>query len=161
VLLLALIFIVLPIAEIFVIIQVGQAIGPWWTIALLIVDSIIGARLLRWQGGRAWRNFQEALAAGRIPHREILDGVLIIAGGAFLLTPGFITDVFGLVLLIPPSRAAVRRMVVALLGRRSAARVTRVVVRRRPFTTPTSKENGHGSPPDSRPVDPERRLPPA
>ena len=63
------------------IIQVGQAIGPLWTILLLILDAIIGVRLLRWQGGRAWINFQNALAAGRMPHREILDGALIISVG--------------------------------------------------------------------------------
>ena len=73
-LLLILLFILVPIAEIYVIIQVGQAIGALWTVLLLIADSIIGARLLRWQGRRAWARFQEALAAGRVPHREILDG---------------------------------------------------------------------------------------
>jgi UPF0716 protein FxsA len=150
---LVLIFIVVPIAEIYVIIQVGQAIGALWTVLLLIADSIIGARLLRWQGGRAWINFQSALAAGRIPHREILDGVLVIAGGAFLLTPGFITDVFGLVLLIPPSRAVVRRFVAGVLARRSGARFARVVVRRVP---------GRPDPPEptATPIDSERRLPP-
>src|SRR5919109_2765726 len=94
--LLVLIFIVVPIAEIYVIIQVGQAIGALWTIALLIADSVIGARLLSWQGRSAWRRFPQALAEGRMPHNEILDGVMIIFGGALLLTPGFITDVFGL-----------------------------------------------------------------
>src|SRR5205814_7820639 len=99
-LLLVLIFIVVPIVEIYVIIQVGQAIGALWTILLLIADSIIGARLLSWQGRRAWKRFQEALAAGRLPHREVLDGALIVVGGAFLLAPGFITDVVGIVLLV-------------------------------------------------------------
>ena len=60
-------------------------------------------------GARGLARFQEALAEGRMPHREVLDGVLIIVGGAFLLTPGFITDIFGLVLLLPPTRAVVRR----------------------------------------------------
>jgi UPF0716 protein FxsA len=152
-LLLALIFIVVPIIEIYVIIQVGQAIGALWTVLLLVVDSIIGARLLRWQGGRAWVNFQNALAAGRIPHREILDGVLIIVGGAFLLTPGFVTDALGLVLLIPPSRAVVRRFVVAALTRRSGARLARVVVRRVPGRPDPP-------PPTATPTDSERRLPP-
>ena len=92
-LLLVILFVLVPIAEIYVIIQVGQAIGALWTVLILIVDSLIGARLLSWQGRRAWAAFQSALAAGRIPHREVLDGVLIILGGAFLLTPGFITDV--------------------------------------------------------------------
>jgi UPF0716 protein FxsA len=117
--LLVLLFIVLPIAEIYVIIQVGQAIGVLWTILLLIADSIIGARLVSWQGRRAWQRFQEALAQGRVPHREVMDGVLIIVGGAFLLAPGFITDVIGLVLLIPPSRALVRRVLArAIISRR-------------------------------------------
>jgi UPF0716 protein FxsA len=116
--LLFLLFILVPIAEIYVIIQVGQAIGALWTILLLIADSIIGARLLSWQGRRAWARFQEALAAGRVPHREVLDGVLIVVGGAFLLTPGFITDVFGLALLIPPSRALIRRLLARAIVRR-------------------------------------------
>ena len=106
--LLILLFILVPIAEIYVIIQVGQAIGALWTILLLIADSVIGARLLAWQGRSAWGRFQEALAAGRVPHREILDGVMVVAGGTLLLTPGFITDVVGLILLLPPSRALVR-----------------------------------------------------
>jgi UPF0716 protein FxsA len=150
--LLFLIFIVVPIAEIYVIIQVGQAIGPLWTILLLIADSIIGARLLRWQGGRAWLSFQSALAAGRIPHKEVMDGILIVLGGAFLLTPGFITDVFGLVLLVPPSRAVVRRFATRMLQRRGAARLTRVVVRRRPGPP--------GGPPTATPSNPGRELPP-
>jgi len=117
--LLVLLFIVVPIAEIYVIIQVGQAIGVLWTILLLIADSIIGARLLSWQGRRAWLRFQEALAEGRVPHREVMDGVLIIVGGAFLLAPGFITDVVGLVLLIPPTRSLVRRALTrAIVARR-------------------------------------------
>ena len=150
---LVLLFIVVPIVEIYVIIQVGQAIGALWTILLLIADSIIGARLLRWQGGRAWVNFQNALAAGRLPHREIMDGVLIIAGGAFLLTPGFVTDIFGAVLLIPPSRAVVRKFVSAMLMRRSGARFARVVVRRVPGRDAPP-------PPTATPTDTERRLPP-
>jgi UPF0716 protein FxsA len=117
--LLFLLFIVVPIAEIYVIIQVGEAIGAFWTVLLLIADSIIGARLLSWQGRRAWARFQEAVASGRVPHREVIDGALIILGGAFLLTPGFITDVVGLVFLLPPSRTLVRRL------------LTRAIVRRR------------------------------
>jgi UPF0716 protein FxsA len=103
--LLVLLFILVPIAEIYVIIQVGQAIGPWWTIALLIADSILGSMLMRSQGKAAWRRFNAAIAEGRPPAREVLDGVLVIFGGAFLLTPGFISDIFGLIFLIPPTRA--------------------------------------------------------
>jgi UPF0716 protein FxsA len=125
-LLLLLLFIVVPIIEIYVIIQVGQAIGALWTIVLLIVDSLIGARLLGWQGRAAWRRLREAIAAGRMPHRELLDGAMIVVGGTLLLTPGFITDAVGLLLLLPPTRAAIRRVAVRSISRRGV--VTRVVV---------------------------------
>jgi UPF0716 protein FxsA len=109
-LLLVLLFIVVPLVELYVIIQVGQAIGVWWTIALLLADSLLGAALMRSQGRAAWRRFQETVQAGRVPAREIADGVLIIFGGALLLTPGFVTDVFGLLFLLPPTRAVLRRV---------------------------------------------------
>ena len=116
---LVLLFVVVPIAELYVIIQVGEAIGVWWTIALLIADSVLGSVLMRAQGRAAWRRFNEAIGAGRVPAREVLDGALVIFGGALLLTPGFITDVLGLVLLVPPTRALVR----GVLTRRLAHRI--------------------------------------
>src|SRR3954452_23734967 len=100
-LLLVLLFIVIPIAELALLIQVGQLIGVWWTIGLLIADAVLGSWLLRAQGRAAWLRFNEALGAGRIPHREVVDGVLVIFGGVLLMTPGFITDVFGLLFLFP------------------------------------------------------------
>src|SRR3954468_19569940 len=106
--LLVALFIVIPLVELYAIIQVGQAIGVWWTIALLLIDSLVGAALMRSQGRSAWRRFQEAIQARRIPHREVADGALVILGGALLLTPGFVTDIFGLFLLLPPTRAVVR-----------------------------------------------------
>jgi UPF0716 protein FxsA len=109
---LVLLFIAVPIVEIYVIIQVGQAIGALWTIALLVADSIFGSILMRVQGRAAWRRFNEAIAAGRVPAREVLDGVLVVFGGALLLTPGFVTDVFGLTFLLPPTRALLRRLLV-------------------------------------------------
>lgn len=122
-LLLVVIFIVIPIAELWLIIQVGALIGFWETLALLILDSIIGAMLLRSQGRAAWRRFNEAMQTGRIPHQEAVDGALVIGGGALLLTPGFITDFFGLMLLIPPSRAVARRMLVSWAARRVVVKV--------------------------------------
>jgi UPF0716 protein FxsA len=116
---LILLFIAVPIVEIYVIIQVGQAIGALWTILLLVADSILGSMLMRAQGRAAWRRFNEAIAAGRVPAREVLDGVLVVFGGALLLTPGFVTDVFGLTFLLPPTRAVIRR----LLVRRFAGRL--------------------------------------
>lgn len=123
---LVLIFIVLPIAELYVIIQVGGAIGVLPTIALLIADSFLGVALLRSQGRAAWRRFNEALAAGRVPAREVFDGTMIIIGGAFLLTPGFITDAVGLLLLIPPTRAIFRGLVARMASRRAAFTVRTV-----------------------------------
>jgi UPF0716 protein FxsA len=110
--LLIVLFILVPIAELAVIIQVGQLIGVWWTIGLLIADSVLGSLLMRSQGRAAWRRFNAALAERRPPAREVLDGVLVIFGGALLLTPGFITDVFGAVFLLPPTRALLRRLLV-------------------------------------------------
>jgi UPF0716 protein FxsA len=111
-LLLILLFIAVPIAEIYVIIQVGEAIGALPTIAILVADSVLGSWLLRSQGRAAWRRFNLAVAEGRPPGREVLDGVLIVFGGALLITPGFITDALGVVLLLPPTRAAVRALIV-------------------------------------------------
>jgi UPF0716 protein FxsA len=115
---LVLLFIAVPLAELAVIIQVGQAIGVWWTIGILLADSIIGSWLMRMQGRTAWRRFNEALREGRVPGREVVDGALVIFGGALLLTPGFITDVLGLVLLIPPTRALVRGVLTRRLSHR-------------------------------------------
>ena len=117
-------FIVLPIAELYLIYKVGDSIGILPTLALLALDSIIGSVLLRTQGRAVWRRFQATMQAGRMPHREVQDGVLVIFGGALLITPGFLTDVLGLLLLIPPTRALVRRFVMRALTRRAAARVS-------------------------------------
>ena len=112
-------FVAVPIIELAAILQVGDWIGFWPTIGLLIADSILGSLLMRSQGRTAWRRFNETIAAGRPPAREVLDGVLIIFGGALLLTPGFVTDIAGILLLLPPTRAVLRR----LLVRRFAARM--------------------------------------
>ena len=103
-------FIVVPVAELALIIQVGQSIGVWWTIALLLADAILGSLLARSQGRIAWRRFNDAMRAGRPPAREVADGVLVIFGGALLLTPGFLSDIFGLLFLLPPTRAVIRRV---------------------------------------------------
>ena len=101
-------FIVVPIAELYVIVQVGQTIGIWPTLALLLADAILGSLLLRHQGRGAWLRFNQALAQRRFPGKEVVDGLLIVVGGTLLLAPGFLTDIVGLLLLIPPTRAIVR-----------------------------------------------------
>src|SRR3954471_1434975 len=111
-------FLALPIVELYVIIQVGQAIGLAPTLLLLILDGIAGAALARSQGRNAWARFNRALAEGRVPGKETLDGGMIILGGALLLAPGFITDIFGFLLLIPPTRALLRGLVARLARRR-------------------------------------------
>jgi UPF0716 protein FxsA len=126
------IFIVVPLAELYVIFKVGEAIGVPLTILLLAVDSVVGSLLLKSQGRAVWRRFSETMAAGRVPHREVLDGVMVIFGGAFLITPGFITDVIGLLLLLPPTRALARRLLIRALGGRFAIGMAGAVTRRRP-----------------------------
>jgi UPF0716 protein FxsA len=111
-------FIAVPILELYVIIQVGGWIGIWPTLALLLADALLGSLLLRHQGRGAWQRFNAALAERRFPGREVADGVMIVIGGTLLLTPGFITDIVGLLLLIPPTRAIARRLLRAFVARR-------------------------------------------
>jgi UPF0716 protein FxsA len=112
-------FLVVPFLELYVILEVvGPALGAPLTILLLAADSIIGALLFKSQGRSVWRRFNSALSEGRVPHREVIDGVLVIFGGAFLITPGFLSDIVGALLLIPPTRSLVRRFLVRRLGRR-------------------------------------------
>lgn len=144
-------FIVVPLAELYVIVQVGQSIGLVPTLAILFADSIVGSLLLRSQGRTVWRRFNEAVQGGRVPHREIVDGVMIITGGALLLTPGFLTDVVGLLLLFPPSRAIARRLVARTAARRVVLGLTGAAARPRRRSRPAF---GGGAPPATgRPYD--------
>lgn len=104
-------FIVIPIVELAVIIQVGQAIGVGWTLAALIGMSLVGAALVKAEGLRAWRRVREALAEARMPAEEVVDGALVLLGGALMLTPGFLTDGVGLLLVVPLTRAALNRTI--------------------------------------------------
>jgi UPF0716 protein FxsA len=122
---LALLFLIVPLAELYVILKVGDTIGIGWTILLLVADSLLGSWLLRSQGRVVWRRFNEILAQGRVPHREVVDGVLVIFGGAFLITPGFLTDIVGVLLLLPPTRTIARRMLMRRMGRGTVAAATR------------------------------------
>ena len=117
-------FIVVPLVEIYVLIQVGQVIGPWWTILLLILDSLFGTWLIRREGGRALLALRVALESGRMPARELADGALILVGGTLMLTPGFVTDAFGILLILPFTRPAARRMLTQLVSKRLLAGYT-------------------------------------
>jgi len=162
-LLLVLVLVVVPLVELYVIIQIGGAIGIVPTLFLLVLDAVLGAALLRSQGRAAWVRFNRAVAEGRMPGKEVLDGVLIIFGGALLLTPGFLTDIVGVILLIPPTRAGVRAMVrrvavarLALGGRAAGWGYGRVRDRRasrRPRPQPESgPEPADEQPPPRRPA---------
>jgi UPF0716 protein FxsA len=104
-------FIVVPLIELVVIGQVASAITWGPTIVLLVVDSLIGAWLVRQEGRRAWSAFRSALAEARWPGDEVAQGALILVGGALLLTPGFVTDVAGLLMVAPPSRRALSKVI--------------------------------------------------
>ena len=112
-----------PIIEIFVIIQVGQVIGGWPTVALLLVESALGAWLIKREGRRAWNALRTALQTGRMPGRELSDAALVLVGGTLLLTPGFVTDVFGFFFVLPFTRPLARKLLTGFLGRRLATQL--------------------------------------
>jgi UPF0716 protein FxsA len=101
-------FIIVPIVELAVIIQVGQALGVVPTIVMLLAVSFVGSWLVKREGMGVWRRFRQQMEAGHVPGRELADGAMIMLAGALLLTPGFVTDVVGILLLLPPVRAAIR-----------------------------------------------------
>jgi UPF0716 protein FxsA len=136
-------FVLIPIAELWLIIEVGGAIGVLPTLGLLILDSILGYALLRSQGRAAWARFNEAIARNKVPAREVFDGAMIILGGALLLTPGFITDIFGLCLLLPPSRAVIRKVATSFGARRTGFRWV--------VSAPGARRPGAGAPGQSPP----------
>ncbi|MGI9081332.1 MAG: FxsA family protein [Thermoleophilaceae bacterium] len=121
--LLVAIFIAVPIAELYLIYTIGDTIGVLPTLLLLAIDSVLGSLLLRSQGRAVWRRFNETMAAGRVPHQELQHGIAVIFGGALLVTPGFLSDVVGLLLLLPPTRAVILRLVVRRLSKRVEAQV--------------------------------------
>jgi len=111
-------FILVPVVEIWVIIQIGHVIGPWWTVLLLIADAVFGSWLVRHEGRRAWRALRTALEEGRIPSSELADGILLLVGGTLMLAPGFVTDLFGVLLILPMTRPLGRRLLARALARR-------------------------------------------
>lgn len=110
--------IVLPMVEIAVILAVGRAIGGWPTFGLLLLESALGAWLVRREGSRAWNALATALRSGRMPSRELTDAALVLVGGTLLLTPGFVTDVAGFFCVTPFTRALARPILAAVVQRR-------------------------------------------
>jgi UPF0716 protein FxsA len=117
-----LVFLLVPLAEIFVLIQVGQVIGPWWTVLILIAMSVLGAWLVRREFRSTWQALQGALQTGRVPSSELADAGMVVVGGTLLLTPGFLTDIVGFAMLLPITRPVFRRALLALLARRLQVR---------------------------------------
>ena len=113
---------VVPVAEIALIVAVGQVIGGWPTVALLLVESALGAYLVKREGRRSWHALQEALKTGRMPGRELADAALVLIGGTLLLTPGFLTDVVGFFFILPFTRPVNRRWLQGVVERRLASR---------------------------------------
>jgi UPF0716 protein FxsA len=105
------VFLVVPLLELYVIAQVAGSIGLGETILLLIAISIAGAWLVRFTGLGVWRRLQDTVAAGRVPSGELVDGGLVLLAGALMITPGFLSDALGLLLLLPPSRAVARALI--------------------------------------------------
>lgn len=118
---LVVLLVVVPLTEIYLLLQVGHLLGALPTIALLLGLSVLGGALLRSQGARTWRAFQAALSAGRVPAGEVADGALVLLGGALLLTPGFLTDAVGLLCVLPGPRGLVRRVLLGVVLRRTGA----------------------------------------
>jgi UPF0716 protein FxsA len=137
-----LLFLLVPVLEIYVIIQVGQAIGGWPTVALLLIESLLGAWIVRREGRRAWRALNGTFRSGGLPERELSDAALVLVGGVLLLTPGFVTDALGFLFVLPFTRPAVRRLLAAYVSRR--VRITR---RRMAEMYPQAGPEGAAHPP--------------
>ena len=107
-----LVFLIVPFIEIYLLLQIGGIVGVFPTIALVVLTAIIGASLLRQQGMATWQRFQDNLQKGEIPAYEMVEGPILLVGGALLLTPGFFTDVIGFACLIPPARKKIAQYII-------------------------------------------------
>lgn len=131
---LAILLLVVPIVEVAVIVAVGRTIGGWPTLGLLLLESAIGAWVVQREGGRAWQALRSALRTGRMPARELTEGILVLVGGTLLLTPGFVSDVVGFCCVLPFTRPVARRMLEGAIRRRLLGRSVTTIrtPRRRP-----------------------------
>jgi UPF0716 protein FxsA len=120
-----LLFVIVPVAELWLILQVGSMIGVWPTVLLLLLDSIVGVWLVRSQGASVWRRFRAASTNGEIPAQEATEGFLVVIGGMLLIVPGFFSDIVGLVTVLPPTRKLLAGRVVRGVSRRSGVVVVR------------------------------------
>ncbi|RMF81186.1 MAG: FxsA family protein [Nitrospirae bacterium] len=114
-----LLFLTLPLVELYLLIRVGRVIGAGWTVALVVLTAVVGAALAKAEGLRTLAAIQSALVAGRMPTEELVEGAMILVAGVVLLTPGFLTDAAGLLILFPPTRRPIRRWLLDWLRRRA------------------------------------------
>ena len=112
---------IVPVIEIAAIIAVGRVIGGWQTLLLLVLESLLGAWIVKREGARTWAALQEALRSGRMPSRQLSDAALVLIGGTLLLTPGFVTDIVGFFFILPLTRPVTRAWLEAV-GHPAAAR---------------------------------------
>jgi UPF0716 protein FxsA len=108
----------LPIFEVWLLIQVGDRIGVWPTVLILVAEALLGGWLMRREGGRAWRALSDAFGTGRVPTGELANAALVLVGGLLLMLPGFATDVIGFLFLLPMTRPLARKLVAFFLARR-------------------------------------------
>lgn len=113
-------FILISVAEVWLLTAVGSRIGVPWTLAILVVEALVGAWLMRREGRKAWAALTDAYATGRMPTGQLADAALILVGGIMLILPGFFTDVLGLVCLLPVTRPLARRLIGVLVARHAA-----------------------------------------
>lgn len=109
---------IIPIVEIAAIIAVGRVIGGWPTLALLVLESMLGAWIVKREGARTWAALQEALTTGQMPSRQLADAALVLIGGTLLLTPGFVTDIVGFFFILPLTRPITRAWLQAVVAGR-------------------------------------------
>ena len=117
-----------PIFEVWLLIQVGARIGVWPTVAILVVEAILGGWLMRREGERAWRALTTAFGTGKVPTGELADAALVLVGGLLLMLPGFATDIVGFLFLLPLTRPLARKLVAFFVARR-IGRLNGAVVR--------------------------------
>lgn len=111
----------MPFLEVAVLVLVGRAIGFWWTFALILVLAVVGLWLARRETGRTYRALQQALTSGRMPGDEVTDAILVMVGGALLVLPGFVSDVVGLLLVLPFTRPLARRLLQLVVAQRAVS----------------------------------------
>ena len=115
---LLLFFILTPLVEMAILIELGRRFGMWHTVGIVVLTGIIGASLAKTQGVQVYRNLTESLNNGELPHNHLIEALLLLVGGALLITPGLLTDIAGFVLVLPWTRRLARDQVISQFRKR-------------------------------------------